>query len=103
MMGLLMMYAGSALPRVHSILSVLSARELLQGLAFGNVPGSRPLIGRMSVSQAALCNLFCLCRRAQLGTAAVSACPSVLITLLWILLSFYKCVPPALHSDVWHH
>ena len=86
------MRAGSALPRVHSMLSVLGARELLQGLAYGNVAGPQSIEGTISASQAVLCNLLCLCRRAQISAAAVSACPSVLMTLLWILLSFYRCV-----------
>ena len=91
-MRLLVMRAGSALPRVHSMLSVLAARELLQRLAFGNVAGPQVYEGMISASQAVLCNLLCLCRRAQLSAAAIAACPSVLMTLLWILLSFYRCI-----------
>ena len=85
-------HAGSALPRVHSTLSVLAARDRLPGLA--NVlseegKGGREMLESVTTStEAILCNLFCLCRRAQLDPAAVAACPPVLMTFLWILLSF---------------
>lgn len=86
------MHAGSALPRVHSSLSVLAARDHLPGLA--NVvseegKGGREMLESVTTNtEAILCSLFCLCRRAQLDPAAVAICPPVLMTFLWILLSF---------------
>ena len=83
----LMHCAGSALPRVHSALAVLAARELLPGLA--NVVGAELLESVTTPAEAVLCNLFCLCRRAQLEPSAVAACPPVLMTFL---LAFHRCV-----------
>ena len=80
--------AGSALVRVHSALSVLCERELLPDMA--TVIKGEPLHVAMSRIEATLCALFCLCRRAKLDPLDVAACPHVLLTFIWILLSFHR-------------
>ena len=85
--------AGSALVRVHSALSVLAARKVQPWL--GNVTGSETLETVMAPTEALLCTLFCLCRRAQLDPAAVASCPPVLLTFLWILSAFHRSVSRA--------
>ena len=80
--------AGSALVRVHSALSVLAARKVLPEL--GSAIKAEPLQNMTSKTEAILCALFCLCRRARLDPSAVASCPPVLLTFLWILLAFHR-------------